>query len=151
MDVSSPHPPVSPEPKAMDRGYEADHVNARGVAWFVVWFVVTAAVIHLLLWFMLKRLERPVREIDQPLSAVRADRPTGGGPPLQPSVMHDSLPREDLAGMRRGEDEVFAHMGWTVDPGTHRVSVPDSVIRAVVSERGTKGSTRPASGKGGGA
>jgi len=121
-------------------------LRARGVAWFVVGLVVSLAVISLGLWVLLKRFDRDFRQGERPTSVVAADAggvPRGEqGPPLQPSSGHDALPREDLAGMRQAEDEVFARMGW-VDGTTHAVRVPEAVVAAVARRAGGAG-TRPA-------
>jgi hypothetical protein len=122
-------------------------MRGRGLVWFVVWFVAVAAVIHVALWILVKQYDRDFRQADQPVNVI-ADTgavPHGEqGPPLQPSTGHDALPREDLAGMRQSEDEVFGRLGW-VDQATHAVRVPDAIVSAVAKRTGAA-STRPTTG-----
>jgi len=133
--------------ESVDRGYEPMLVRGRGLAWFVVWFVVVIAVINVAVWFLLKRYDRDFRQAEQPASLIADGRavPRGEqGPPLQPSTGHDVLPREDLADLRGAEDEVFARLGWE-DPTTHAIRVPDAIVSAVARRPGGA-STRPSTG-----
>src|SRR5689334_21217445 len=85
---------------SLDQGYEPMILRGRGVLCFVVGLVVTAAVIHVVLWVLLKRFDRDFRQAERPTSVVAADAGAVSrgeqGPPLQPSSGHDALPREDL-------------------------------------------------------
>jgi hypothetical protein len=61
-------------------------------------------------------------------------------PRLQPSVDHESLPKTDLEAMRRGEDDVFDRLGWSVDRGRHHATLPADLATRLNAKR--SGSTR---------
>jgi hypothetical protein len=126
-------------------------LSARAMLWFLVWLVVAAAVIHLLLWFVMKRIANDVRPaVDRPANLVEPPAAeVAAAPPLQPSTGHDVLPREDLARMREAEDAVFERLGWTVDRRTGLAKVPASVVQAV-AHRTAAADTRPSTMPSGG-
>jgi len=146
----------SPEPTAeaiAARGYEPMRLGARGLRRFVVWFVLGLAATFPIVWFVLGRLT--ARDPGgQRESVIDADAmgATGAAPLLQPSVDHDALPREDLARVRAGEDAVFEHLGWRVDPKTGEPAVPAAVVEAVArraaaaTTRATAPATKPREG-----
>jgi len=105
-------------------------------------FVLLAAAWEVGLWFVVK-LEAGPRAVDRDTSAVsgyerQAERERAGGPALQPSVSHDTLPRADLEAVRGVEDGVFAKMGWAVDGVRHQATVPAGVVEEVAREEGAK-------------
>jgi hypothetical protein len=140
-------------------GHEPMRLSGRSMFWFLFWFTLTIAVICALVWFVMKRMGSDVRaEVDRPQNVLEPSAVVVlGAPPLQPSTGHDVLPREDLARLREQEDQVFAHLGWTVDERTGSIRVPPSVIQAVahrtVVRRPTSAATTvptaPKSGGGG--
>jgi hypothetical protein len=127
-------------------------LSARAMLWFLVWFVIAAAVIHLLLWFVMKQMASDVRPaVDRPANLVEPSAAeVAAAPPLQPSTGHDVLPREDLARMREGEDVVFERLGWTVDRRTGLAKVPASVVQAVARRTAAAADTRPSTMPSGG-
>lgn len=149
MDPTTSKPPPSPE--AVAAGYEPSRLSARAMSWFLAWFVIAAAVIHVLLWFVMKQMGNHVRpSVDRPASLVEpSSAVVSGAPPLQPSTGHDLLPREDLARMHQAENAVFEHLGWTVDRRTGLAKVPASVVRAV-ARRGAAAATHPSTAPSGG-
>jgi hypothetical protein len=133
MSKTPEHP--DPSPDALSRGYEWTHMRLRWVLALVIGFVLCALVMHVSLWFVLRAFENNPRPVDQPRSVVRATESAPEyAPPLQPSPVHDRLPEQDLALMRQREDAVFADLGWTLDPLTHR-RVPPAALIARIAQR----------------
>jgi hypothetical protein len=113
-------------------------MSARAMVWFVVSFLVTMAVIFWALHPVMRHFMREAREIDPQRSAVgETEGLPPGAPALQPSVEHDTLPREDLAAMRAEEDRVFAHLGWLDDK--RGVTVPLALGKRVGKAATTQG------------
>ena len=140
---------VDPWHESLTRGYEPGDFRLRWVAVFVVGFIVLAAAVHAGLWLFLRGVD-PERPVDRPRSVASGNPPAPRPAPLQPSVGHDRMPVEDLESMRRGEDRVFAALGWKVDAERHRASPPDELVHVVRSrveaERRPSPVTRPAPG-----
>ena len=147
MDPTTPK--SNPSPDAIGQGYEPARLSARGLLLFVIGFFVTMAVIFWALHPVMRHFTREAHALDPQRSVV--EQPDGlppGAPALQPSVDHDTLPREDLRALHAEEDEVFARLGWLDDKG--RVKVPDSVIERVAKRATTQAATRSAEQAGGG-
>jgi hypothetical protein len=138
-----------PSREAADQGYEPARMSARAMVWFVGSFVVSMVLIFWALHPVMRHFTHEARELDGSRSAVgEREAAPPGAPELQPSLDHDTLPREDLAAMRAQEDEVFAHMGWRDDKG--RVTVPESVVARVAKRAATQASSRATTQAGGG-
>lgn len=132
-----------PSDDALRRGYEADTVSMRALAWFGGIFVAFALVSQVLLWFLLIAYIHRDREADRSLSAITA-APQLPPVPIQPRPGHDRLPAQDMQALLTQEDDLFARMGWNVDRTTHRVAIPDAVVRAVADRPpSTQPATRP--------
>jgi hypothetical protein len=119
-----------PLPEALEKGYEPHDLKASWIVWFVVIFIVIAALIQIGLWVLLVKLGSTRREVDAPRSVLTAQEPAPS-PSIQPTQQHDALPAEDLQAMRKQEDAVFSQLGWDVNPQTHQVIVPDDVVKRV--------------------
>lgn len=120
-----------PSPEAVARGYDSQPVSGRPMVWFVVSFAIVMFVIVCAIKPVMRHFTRGARQLDAPQSAVQdQSMAPAGSPDLQPSEMHDTLPREDLAAMHEQEDEVFEHMGW-LDAKRNVVSVPEAVVAQV--------------------
>ena len=126
----------NPSPDSLTRGYEPGDMHPRWFVWPVVFFIAFAAVSHIALWYLIKADANP-RDVDRPASAVDDYRPNTNAPPLQPTPHHDFAASKDLESMRRGEDQVFAALGWQVDPATHSVTPPDALVRRVTTRFAT--------------
>lgn len=133
----------NPSRISVGQGYEPDGIRLRWLAIAVAGLIVSAVIIHAALWWLLKSEVRHVRSVDRPMSVVPAAATPTTGPALQPSIHHDRTPPEDLAAMRRSEDEVFRAMGWDVQP--QGASPPDALIaRAAANAARRKPTTSPA-------
>ena len=98
-DIVSP----DPTPEDISRGYEGTAVKVRGMAYFTVAFVLVAAVIHTIVWYLLvavqgmtatahaERFPPPV------LDLARVKFPT---PNLQPSPDHEKIDWQDQDDLR---------------------------------------------------
>jgi hypothetical protein len=121
-----------PSPESLTKGYEPSRLRPRWFVVAVVGFVAFAAVTHVLLWYLVKYDANPRPAVDRPISTLAGnDLPPKQSPPLQPTPNHDRVPKEDLESMYRGEDHVFAALGWRVDKTSHRVTPPDQLVRLV--------------------
>jgi len=130
----SPQHDRSVSPEAMELGYQPEAAPVRGLLVFIVLVVVTAVIIHVLIWWLMKGIEAHNARLDTPLSVLREDR-TPPPPQLQPSVGHDALDYQDLATLRRREDEMFAKLGWTVRPGDKDAEIPPDIVQQVADQQ----------------
>jgi hypothetical protein len=91
-------------------GHESDEIRIRGFVWFLVAFIGTAVVIHVLLYwiFGLFFWQQP----RTPASALADQRPLPAEPRLQGSAIHGTLPKEDLKAMREKEDALLNNYAW---------------------------------------
>jgi len=124
--------PVSPE--AMQLGYQPEVAPVRGLLVFIILVVVTAVFLQVLVWWLMQKIEARNARMDTPLSVLSEDQ-TPPAPRLQPSVGHDSLDYQDLAALRRREDEMFARLGWTVHPGAKDADIPVDIIQQVADQQ----------------
>lgn len=139
----------SPTPEALEKGYEPSDANYNGLLMFVVFFLLTAVVLHTGLWVLLNYyLELPRAEDQRRSSVPMAQR--FPAPNLQPSVEHNKLPWQDLADLHRQEQQVFQEMGWKIDPQTQRPAVPADIVRELAQHETRNATTRPANQGSGG-
>ena len=142
-----------PSAESLEAGYETSGVNIKGLVWFVVVLIVTAAVLHVGMWFLMWRYWDYDRFTDRPTSAltdaqfVNAYSKTHGqkievtvlppppAPRIQPSPPEtDRIPSKDLKEMYEKEDALFRRMGWRIDEQSHAQSIPPQVISAVIQQ-----------------
>ena len=135
MGHSPQHDRTAPE--AMELGYQPDAAPVRGLLVFLVLVVTSAVILHLLLWWLMKGLEAHNATMETPRSVLRED-PAPPAPQLQPSVGHDTMDYQDLAVLRRRENEMFAKLGWTVRPGAKDAEIPAGIVQQVASEQRTR-------------
>ena len=134
--------PRPPSPEAIARGYELSDAGTRGLLMFVIYFILTAIVLHLLLWFLLKHYVSIPRAVDVPKSSVPAiDRFTG--PNLQPSIEDNRLPQQDMRRLRETEAALFNRMGWKTDPQTGNPTIPQDIVDQLSRRSTTPPATRP--------
>ena len=117
----------SPSAEALARGYEPSDVSYNGLFMFVVFFLLTAVVLHTGLWVLLVYYLHVPRAADRQPSAIPLVKQFAR-PELQPSVSHNSLPHEDLVQMRREENQVFRKLGWNIEEDSQRPIIPDRLI-----------------------
>ena|ERR1051326_7238495 len=123
-----------PSPDSLRRGYELPSVNLRGLGLFFILFIVTAIVLHLGLWGLLKFGTQGKRTVDYPESAVEFHAPPPG-PQLQPSPAHPYVPAQDLAQMREEENRLFAKLGWQTEGSGGHVTIPETILVELTSKR----------------
>jgi hypothetical protein len=141
-----------PSPESLKARYEVSAVNVRGLVYFVIGLIITAAVVHVGIWILLEGYQRIYERSEQPRSALTdpksLDRAGLGttvatlpGPPaprLQPSQPDDPfrVPSADLQLMLQKEDEFFENsLGWKINRQTHVQSqIPADVIDQVIRD-----------------
>jgi hypothetical protein len=105
------------------RGHEANDVSVRGVIWFVVAFVVGAAVIHTIIWFLLLGTQQAARaenaaRFPPPLFSQSTMAVVSRPPPpnLQPSREHPKVAWRDMDDLRHEQQESLVRptegAGW---------------------------------------
>ena len=126
-------------------GHEPDAARFRWIVYGIAILAATVVASLLSVRAILSFLTHRPRAVDAPRSVVDRVAPTRDGPPLQPSLGHDTSPTRDLVTMRANEDRVFGALGWTVADDTGLPRVPASIVAEVAARRAaTRPSTRPA-------
>jgi hypothetical protein len=115
-------------------GYEPERVGVRGLTIFLILFILSAAILHGLVWVLMKYYVDRDRAVDRPRSAFTSTQQPPPAPNLQPSVGHDTLDYQDMEAMRQQEDRMFQKLGWQVDPRTHEVEIPVQIAQRVAEE-----------------
>jgi hypothetical protein len=124
-------------------GHQRYSVSIRGIGLFMVLFLLSAAVIHWVVWVLYRTNVETMEREDRPTSALATQRPPPVGPPLQPSLEHRALPREDMAKLTAREMAEFAQRGW-VDAKSGQVRIPDQIVQRVIEMSAPRGpTTRP--------
>jgi len=129
-EVKSDNPP----PETIARGYEAMPFRLRWLWIAIASVVVSAVVIHLIVWKVMTHYGKRMREADVEQSAVHVAHQMAA-PSLQPTPAHDQLPAEDLAAMHSREDAIFTQLGWKRDAETGVFGPPADLVRAVANRR----------------
>jgi hypothetical protein len=120
---------------------EPDHINVRAVAGFAIGLAVVAAAAHVAMLLMFSVLadqadaSNPPRMYPMaPLATEPAypGDPSGTQPP-EPRLQTD--PKQDLANLRAGEDEVLNGYGW-VDRNNNVVRIPIETAIKLTLQRG---------------
>jgi hypothetical protein len=106
--------------------HESSNINLRALIWFVVIFVVSAILIHGVIYGIFAGFRQAVAQ-EREITGVSADHIPPPEPRLQPSVEHNQLPTLDLARMHEAEYAEFARRGW-VDPQTHEIRVSPQIV-----------------------
>ena len=104
-------------------GHEESDVNVGGIFIFAVGLLVTAVIVHLLVWMMFayfagRETRRAIRQF--PLASQQQ--------PMPPSPRLQVNPREDLRELRAGEDAVLNNYGWVdKDNGIARIPIAEAM------------------------
>jgi hypothetical protein len=111
--------------------HETSDVSIAGIFGFGVGLLVTAAIVHLLIFVLFRYFQS--REdarvpAEYPLARSRDDRV-----PPEPRLQTD--PRQDLIDLRAKEDEWLGSYGW-VDKNAGVVRIPIEVAMRLTLERG---------------
>jgi hypothetical protein len=130
--------------KAIKLGHEPSAISVKGVIWFLIGMMLTIAATFAFVWVVWHFLIVLHEKEDVPNSAFVTSKitPTGSGPLLQPSVIHDHVEHEDLDAMHDGENQRFSQMGWLQSDG--RVVVSAQVADQIVQLTKEKGAEAPA-------
>jgi hypothetical protein len=117
--------------------HEESDVNVRAILAFAAALVVTAVIIHLLVWVLFRYFN--AREAHQPQPeyplAIQQEQRLPPEPRLQTN------PREDLRVLRAAEDDALTTYGW-VDRSAGVVRIPIEDAMRITIERGLP--SRPA-------
>lgn len=122
--------------------HEESDVNVRALLWFVVIFIVFAAVTHGLLFAMFKffvNLERGNANAPLTSMARPSDMDVPQLPRLQPFPTttippFSSTPVVDMVDMRAHEDAVLNHYGWVDQPkGVVHIPIAEAKKQALQS------------------
>lgn len=114
-----------------DVDHEESDVNIRAILGFGVGLIVTAAVVHLLIFGLFRFFEarEAVKTAAQyPLAAAQGHRE-----PPEPRLQTD--PRQDLSDLHAKEDAVLDSYGW-VDKNAGVVRIPIDAAMKLTLERG---------------
>jgi hypothetical protein len=116
----------APETEEFDR-----EINIRSIVWLGVGLVITALVVHLFIWWMLKGIRYYDDRRDTPLTPVEAanPQPQPPAPRLQPDVVTDMS--SFLANERQRED----HAAW-VDRNQGSLRLPLGAAMDLIVKRG---------------
>jgi hypothetical protein len=127
-----------PPPEIVRLGYDTRDARIRGLAIFLVFFVITGVVLWVIVWFVMQMFLDNERTADRPQSAIVMTLPPPP-PRIQPSAgpgghepgAKDVLPFQDLVDMHRHEDAIFEKLGWAVDRDSHQVQIPAAILAEV--------------------
>jgi len=131
-----------PTQESLDAGYDTSGVSIRGVLWFGVILIITAVVLHTGILVLLRGYWYEDAKNDRLQSALQVlEQPAPPPPRLQPNPFDSpdghrpsNLPPQDLQTMYTNEDRAFDQMGWRVEAGSHRLTIPQRYIEQVIQE-----------------
>jgi hypothetical protein len=110
--------------------HEASDVNVVAILGAALGLLITAAVVHLLVWALMVFLSLGAAERPRqyPLGTAQAERV-----PPEPRLQQN--PREDLRQLRAAEDELLNNYRW-VDRNTGTIRIPITEAMRLTVERG---------------
>ena len=111
--------------------HETKDISTRIVVWFGIFLVVSAAVIHVVIWLLqvyLGGLNEKAYPRQYPMANV-------GAPPPPPEPRLQTQPREELKNMRAEEDRVLRGYGWA-DKQTGKVQIPIDEAMRLLGQQG---------------
>lgn len=107
-------------------------VDVKGIVWAGVALVVTALVVHFLIWGLLRGFDKLDDRKGVPLTPIEASSPQPQDFPL-PRLQ--TLPEQDLRLVREQEDRLIGRAGW-VNRQQGTLRVPLDVAIDVIAARG---------------
>jgi hypothetical protein len=113
-----------------DVAHEHSDINVRGVIWFVAILLVSAVVIHVAMWGLLKLFEARTSRNDPPLPPLSR----GEGPHPPPAPRLQTRPIEDLKQWRANDEAQLSGYSW-VDKQAGIVRVPIDRAKQLYIER----------------
>ena len=130
--------PPNPDNPAVQ--HEGSDVNVRAILGFGAGLIVTAVLIHFIVWLLflyLSGAETTRDTVDFPLAAGQATR-------VPPEPRLQTSPREDLRALKAREEAILSSYGW-VDRPTGVVRIPIDEAMKLTLQRGLP--ARAASGE----
>ncbi|HKB80896.1 MAG TPA: hypothetical protein VKH35_14385 [Thermoanaerobaculia bacterium] len=122
--------------------HETSDVNVRALLWFVIIFVVFAALAHVLIWVMFRYFRELARgQTNAPLTAIArpVDADIPSLPRLQPFPQgkepYNDTPVTDLQQMREHEEQVLDSPAW-IDKQQGVVRLPIDVAKRLAVQHG---------------
>ena len=153
-DTHIQHEPAAATPtqeESLRRGHEVRDAHLAPIIKFMVILVVSAAVIHTLLWGMEKFLRHENEKMEpapSPFAEKGKLRPPE--PLLQPSPPHPNQPSEDVEALRRRWHDELTTYG-RVEGQPERARIPlERAINLAVAGKLPKASTQPTTRAAGG-
>lgn len=110
---------------------ETSDVNIGGITVFVVILIVAGVLIHGAVWVLYRQFERTA----SPSATVEFPLATGSLRRLPPEPRLQTDPREDLANLRRNEEQVLQSYEW-IDRNAGTVRIPIEQAMKLTAERG---------------
>jgi hypothetical protein len=122
--------------------HEHEHIRLRAMVHFLVWFVVSVIIVHILIFVCYRVYQNQAKKQNVEITGLTETRIPPPEPRLQPSLAHDALPRIDMETLRSREMEDFKRRGWVSEGGV--VTIPDDVAQRVIqlTQPTTRSSTR---------
>lgn len=114
-------------------------ISVKMILWSGAALVITALVVHFLIWGLLRGFDKLDDRGDVPLTPIEAATPQPQDFPL-PRLQ--TLPEQDLRLIREEEDRLIGRAGW-VDRQQGTVRVPIDVAIDVIAARGVDSATTP--------
>lgn len=109
-------------------------IDVKNIVWAGIFLVVTALVVHFLIWGLLRGFDKMDDRRDVPLTPIEAATPQPEDFPL-PRLQ--TLPEQDLRLIREEEDRLIGRAGW-VDRQQGTMRVPIDVAIDVIAARGVE-------------
>jgi hypothetical protein len=111
----TPHTPsdpaISPElADSLAHGYERHDIGLRGIFNFLIGLILTMVLVLLLIYGVMELFVEHDRKSDpiaSPITVIHGEAPH----PLQPSIQHNALDREDMQAMREETAKALAFSG----------------------------------------
>lgn len=123
-------------------------IDVKSIVWMGVGLVVTALVVHFLIWGLLRGFDKMDDRRDVPLTPIEAASPQ---PQDFPEPRLQTNEEQDMRELREEEDRLLGRAGW-VNRTAGVVRVPVDVAIDVIARRGVEpgaaggGSGAPATG-----
>lgn len=125
--------PPEHQPLPPLRAHESDDARRRWVASAIVALALTLVGTFVAMRALIAFGSSRQREADGQRSIIDGVRIASDAAPLQPSILHERSPGEDLAAMRRCEDAIFEALGWHVAKAGGAPAIPDAIIASVAT------------------
>jgi len=120
--IASPTPELA---DSLSKGYEPHDIGLRGVFLFLITLVVTVVVVLAAMWGLMTLFVDYDRSRD-PVGSPVAIHQEPSAVPLQPSVEHNLVDREDMTAMREATQQALNSSG-TSPTGRRYISIKDAM------------------------